>query len=105
MNKQFVFSSFIERIIDKGYYEMIDAAESEAHTAESISSGIKGCIKNREAGSPQYIQKLKRFLFFLKHISMPHGADMFDISFYKKVTKVLIEKGDLKESAFDVFKE
>ena len=105
MSKQFVFSYFIERIIDKSYNEMVDAAEIETHTTESISSGIKGCIENRKAGSPQYIQKLKKFLFFLKQGIIPHGADMFDISLYKKVTKVLVEKGDLKESALDIFKE
>lgn len=105
MNKQFVFSYFIERIIDKSYNEMIVAAEIETHTAESISSGVKGCVENRKAGSPQYIQKLKKFLYFLKHISLPHSADMFDIAIYKKVTEALIEKGDLNKSAFEIFNE
>ena len=105
MSKQFSFRYFIDRVIDKSHHEMIDAAEIEAYTAESISSGIKGSVKNREAGSPQYVRKLKKFLFFLKRGTIPHGADIFDISLYKKVTDALIKKGEFETSALNVFKK
>ncbi len=103
MSKQFNFTYFIDRIIDKSHQEMIDAAEIEAHTAESISSGIKDSVENREAGSLRYVRKLKKFLFFLKRGAIPHGADIFDISLYKKVTEALVEKGDFNKSAIGIF--
>jgi hypothetical protein len=105
MSKQFSFPHFIESIIDKNYSEMVDSAEAEAHAAESISYGMKGSVKNREAGSPQYVQKLKKFLFFLKHNTIPTGADVLDVSLYKKVTDALIRNGYFEKSALDIFKK
>jgi hypothetical protein len=105
MSKQFSFPHFIESIINKNYYEMIDCAETEAQATESISYGIKGSVKNREAGSPQYVQKLKRFLFFLKHNTIPTGADVLDVSLYKKVIDALIKNGYFEKSALDIFKK
>lgn len=87
------------------YEDMIQAAESEAYNTESISYGIKGCVKNRELGSTQYVQKIKQFLFFIKNCTLPHGADMFDIGQYKRVTEKLIKNGYFNGSAIEIFKK
>jgi hypothetical protein len=105
MTSQFNFPRFIESIIDKSYYEMLDAARLEAHTAESVSSGIKGSVENRKAGAPQYVRKLKKFIYFLEHNGIPHGSDIFDISLYKKVTDALIKRGEFNKSALDVLRK
>jgi hypothetical protein len=103
MNNQFDFPDFIERVVNMGHHEMIHAAEAEAYAAEMISSGIKASVKNSRAGSPQYVRRLKKFLFFLNYGRIPHRADAFDVSLYKKVAQALVDKGDFDKSALDIF--
>jgi len=103
MENRFNFSDFIDRIIDKNSSEMIMAADDECSYVEKISYGIKGCVKNRACGSPQYAMKLKKFLFFMRHGVIPGGADVYDIGSYKRVARKLVESGELNEKIMNIF--
>jgi acylphosphatase len=103
MDNRFSFTEFIDCIIEKSYQEIIHSAENETASVERISYGVKGCVKNRGDGSVQYIQKLKKFLFFMKSGVIPAGADPSDLGKYKKVAQKLVATGELNEKIMDIF--
>lgn len=103
MDDRFNFSDFIDRNIEKSYHEIIQAADNECSYVEKISYGVKGCVKNREAGSPLYATKLKKFLFFMRHGSIPSGIDEFDLGSYMRVARKLVERGEFNEKIMSIF--
>jgi hypothetical protein len=98
------YSKLIERIEDKDWHEMMETIQSEIRTAErNAYSGKPGCVKHREMGAPQYAAKLKSLAFFLGQGAMPGSAGASEIAIYRRITEKLIEKGQFKPEARNLF--
>ncbi len=102
-NRRSSFSDFIDRIKDKDYHEIIQVAEEEANSVERISYRIKGAVRNRQMGSTSYAEELKEFLFFMRYGKKPFSINEWNWDLYRIVVDKFVEKGQFKQSIYDVF--
>ena len=103
MQRPYDFHSFIQKIKDKDYFEIIKDAEEEVKFVESISYRKKGAVKAREMGSTNYDHKIKEFLFWMRHGVKPGSSSESDFQLYQIVAEKLVEKGQFKSSILEMF--
>lgn len=92
------FESFLVGISDLSYLEMIKEAELKCKLLENT--------KNRDLITQNYdiAEKIKNFLFWLRTGEKPYSLDKKTFLLIKPICKNLIDKGQLKNEAIEIFK-
>jgi hypothetical protein len=99
------FEKFLDRMIGKSYPEILIEAEREADGVERTLTRVRGARERREMGGGQYVAKIGQFLFFMRHGIKPGGVDEFDFGSYRRVVASLVDRGEMKPSALEIFDE
>jgi hypothetical protein len=102
---QYDFAAFLDRIKDLSYQEMLSFAELTLTRAENASRGRKSGLRARQQGSRAFIDEIGEFIFFLKNGVKPSSVSSFNWSLYKTIVQNLVQKGEMKQSALNVFRE
>ena len=66
------------------YHEILQQTEAECAMAQ------------RELGSAPHIQRVKEFLFFIRHLVGPDGVSDYDFASYQPVVEAACEKSQIK---------
>ena len=103
MRQMYDIHSFIERIKDKDFHEIIKEAEKETYLTERGSFGVKGAVKKRESGSVKYANNLKMLLFFMSHGTKPTGISDSVFFAFKPICKSLVTKKQFKPKIMKLF--
>ena len=101
--KPYSLKRFLTEIEDLDYSEMITQAEAQVRWVESISYGRPGAVEARKQGSPEYAERIKSFLFWLRFGTRPAGIDNEEFALYRPVADALVEKGQLNPEILDLF--
>lgn len=96
------FDEFLDKAKDMSWLEIIALGDREGTNADRASHGQGGRVA-REAGSLEYAQKLRNFLFFLQHRRRAGGTSDEEFEKYKVVVEALVKKGELKSEILDMF--
>jgi hypothetical protein len=103
MSQPYDFEAFLLRMAELGdYVKILQAAKEACHRAEQASVG-QGDSHQRQAGSGEYVQRIKQFLHFMQHTSRPHGVSDRDFAAYRPIVQSLVNKRWFKASALKLF--
>jgi len=97
------FSTFLEKIKDLDWHEMIKVANDRCESVERASSGVRGAPKRRQEGSVEFAHDLKGLLFWLGNGIKPHGLSEGQFQMLRPLCVNLIAKNQLKPEALEVF--
>ena len=100
---QYDFHAFLKRMALLSYASILHEADSECGSVERTLYGVKGAPKRREDGGSAYVEKIKAFLFYMRHGTRPGSASEADLRAYKPVVQALVERGEFKPDALDTF--
>ena len=95
------FDEFLDKTKDMSWKEIIVFGDQEVKKADRASHGRGGTVAT-EAGSLEYAEKIRKFLFFLQHGRRAGGSDE-DFEKYKKVVEALVNKGNFQPEILDSF--
>lgn len=96
-------ADFIQRAIGRGYEEIIAMAQREATDAERGTSGVKGAVRQRQAGALDYAAFLKGVIFFLQQATKPHGLSQQQFMTIKPLVEDLVRRGIFNQKILDAF--
>jgi hypothetical protein len=100
--RRFDFDKFVASVIDFGFLEMFQAFNDECARVEANMGG-RGGPQARADGGAQYVARLKRVMFWFHHSSLAdNGAEAITCH---QIAEKLVEKGQLKPEALNVFQK
>ena len=97
------FATFLARVSELGWVEVLAEANAECGRVERESSGVRGAPKRRAEGSVAYTTKLKQLLFFLQSGTRPGGVEPSNFRLYEPLVRSLVAKRDLPDTALAHF--
>lgn len=95
--------SFIERVKDKDYEELMIEAQREVYSAERGTSGVKGAVRKREMGALEYAANIKGLIFFLSSGIKPNGVNDYIFLLFKPVCQNLVDKKKFNPKILNIF--
>ena len=107
MYQPYRFPSFLDRVKDLDYLEMIKAAEREAQLIDRglfPGRGRRGIRKEYRYLALEYRRLLGGFLFFLTVGMQPNGVSDNEFHSFKPAIENIVQKGQLKSEILDLFK-
>ncbi len=90
---------FISELANKSYFEMIYLLDKEATAAERQLFKPKTAIAERPIRGPEYVNKLKNLIYYLRYGAKPRGLCKEDIQLFDSVCKT--NDSRLRNSHFD----
>ena len=105
MSDSYDFSMFLARAAELDYSAILKFGEDEAARTDGASFAITGAPARREAGSVEYLSRIKAFLFFMRHQTRPGSADDLEFQSYRPVVEALVQKQQFKPEALILFKK
>ena len=94
----------LTRMVGKDYLDILREAEQEANAVERGLHGLRGAPKRREQGGGVYLNKIGQFLFFMRHGIKPLGVYEEDFQRYMPIIQSLVDRGQMKPEALDIFR-
>ena len=98
------FRAWLSLQIGKDHAEILKAGENAAYDAERRSFGVKDAVAKRERGSIEFVGRVTKFLFFLRHGTKPGGVSDGDWHAYRAVVQSLVESGEMKPEVLDLWR-
>lgn len=101
---RFDFDRFVNSVMTQGLDldEMRSAFAAECERAVSSTRG-RGGPQARADGAQDYAARLRMVLFWFHHFALANKGE--EAAVCQKIALQLIEKGDLKPEALDIFKK
>ena len=100
---QYDFTTFIDRVKDMSYIDMLSTAEQTLTSSENRSHRCKGALRARQQGSLSFVNEVGEFIFFLKNGIKPSSVSELNWALYRTPIENLVQKGQMKPSALDIF--
>lgn len=97
---KFEVSELLQSLEDKSRKEIISILGAETSVVESKLYGVRWWPRLRELGWPEYVNKLKWYLFFLRFWQKPGGVNIQPL---KKIAENLVEKWEFEEEVLRLF--
>lgn len=107
MYQPYKFQSFLDRVKDLHYPEMIKAAEEEAQLIDGglyQGRGRRGIRKEYRNLALEYRRLPGGFLFFLRYGIKPNGVSNAEFHSFKPAIESLVQKGQRKSEILNLFK-
>jgi len=97
------FDEFLKRMVNLDYLDILLQADAECGCVEQSSYRVRGAPRRRKMGSGEYAKRIKDFLFFMRYGIRPGGASDSEFQSYRPVVETLVQKGQMKPEALQVF--
>jgi hypothetical protein len=98
------FRAWLALQIGKDYAEILKAGEHATYDAERRSFGVIDAQAKRERGSIEFVGRITKFLFLLRHGTKPSGVTDGDWHAYRAVVQSLVESGEMKSKVLDLWR-
>ena len=99
----FDFNEFIARIEDYGHRDMVMACEHEIQWTERLSYGVRGASANRDAGSVDYLERIRRLRAWLRSAEFPPEMTDEDRASYERLCQRLVDRREFRPGAMEQF--
>jgi len=104
MAERYDFGAFLRSIEEQDYEDILRSATREVARVEPSLSGVRGAPERRRLGGFEYVDRLKKFLFFMRSGIRPGGLDDHEFGAYRQICERLVERGQFKPSVLDLFR-
>ena len=95
--------SFIDKVKDMDYHDIMNYGDREVARMESISFSKPGAVKDKNFERTKYSEQIKGFLLFMRSGTKPIGISEYDFKLYRIVVEYLVAKEQIKPEAIEIF--
>jgi len=97
----FRIETFLQECADSSWADIVSRAEDAKNRLKQLSYGSKGAVALREQGTPQYIDDLGEFLYFMR--TQQRGDNDRKFYLYKPIAESMVAAGIFRPEVLKLF--